>query len=172
MTDHDNTNDHHEHGPMCPHNEHWHDDYAFTDEERLPIPDGAPTMHTVIDRISKTFDDDNNPVVYRFAMVYVNAESGQMQIVTNPGMGSSGTINLLSHAVSTLAFQEDYHDRIQAATMGAAIQAAFADNDGTISDFEEMLSKGLFQDELFPEARAIEDITDGINPTKMDGGYL
>jgi len=97
--------------PMHDKNGHWVDDLAYTEEEkRLPVPDNAPRFTEVISVLKENIPE-GNPPVYRFALVMVNGETGLLNILA-PGQSTAGaTINLLSRAVSQLAFQEHMMER-------------------------------------------------------------
>lgn len=105
MTD---THEHEGHDKTCQvHDDHWQDDYAYVgSEKRLEAlkegPGELPSTESMAELISQLED----VIVFRFALVYVNGETGNIQVATNPGMETPGAINLLAKAISVMAFQE------------------------------------------------------------------
>ena len=93
----------------CPRHDlgkHWIDDLAYTQENtRLPVPTGAPTFRDMLEVIRQSAPEDN-PSVYRFALVFVDGETGGINCLSSAGLEVSSTINLLSRAISIIAFQD------------------------------------------------------------------
>jgi hypothetical protein len=124
----------HDEGEKCisagcvKHDTHWHDDFAYLNKNRLPVPDDAPTLETVKHLLDHTIQDNGDEPVYRFAVIYVNAQTGTLQVMTNPGMSHPATINLLGRALSIIAFQEaqaeQEAERIVVTGMGDALRRA------------------------------------------------
>lgn len=101
--------EHEGHERRCPHHDtsgHWMDDMAFVDDDRLPIPDEAPRWDKMSKAIKKAQPDDN-PVIYRFCLVFVNAETGLPEVLANPGSDPISSINLLTRAASIMAYQHN-----------------------------------------------------------------
>ena len=96
-----------QHAKTCiTHDEHWQDDFAYTNDDRLPVPEDAPRLSEVAKLIKHATKEGDNPVIYRFSLVYVDAATGNLQVITNPGMSGPASINLLARAASVIAFQE------------------------------------------------------------------
>lgn len=103
-------------------NHHWEDDEAYVETgDRLPVPEYAPTWEDIVTLL------DNNPPegdshIYRFAIVFVNAEDGQIGVFANPGAEPPSVINLLARAVSIMAFQQNEKGRIMGEMLMGAIK--------------------------------------------------
>src|SRR5271166_1769348 len=96
-----------QHAKTCiTHDEHWQDDFAYTNDDRLPVPEDAPRLSEVAKLIMHATKEGDNPVIYRFSLVYVDAATGNLQVITNPGMSGPASVNLLARAASVIAFQE------------------------------------------------------------------
>lgn len=94
--------------PMCithDPNRHWVDNYAYTDPNLAAIDETTPDAQKMLDVLSKYFDQLNNPSVYRFALVWVNQETGLIDAVGNPGSDEHTTTNLLARGIALLAYQ-------------------------------------------------------------------
>jgi hypothetical protein len=94
--------------PMCivhDTNRHWVDDYAYTDPDLAAIDETTPDAKKMLDVLSKYFNQLNNPSVYRFALVWVNHETGLIDAVGNPGSDEHTTTNLLARGIALLAYQ-------------------------------------------------------------------
>lgn len=93
----------------CPKHEengHWIDDLAYTQEEdRLPIPDHAPRYDDMVRMIQANMPE-GNPSVYRFALVFVDGETGGINALTSMGQDTAASINLLANAIRLVAFQD------------------------------------------------------------------
>lgn len=100
-------NEHDDHDKTCMvHDNHWQDDYAYVSSERRTerLESGEDPPRTAdMAQIIGTLED---VPIYRFAVVYVNAETGNIQVATNPGMSGAKSINLLTRAAAIMAFQE------------------------------------------------------------------
>lgn len=84
---------------------HWVDDIAYTEENtRIPVPDNAPTLRDIAALLSQSIPE-GDPKVYRFAVVYVDGETGKLDVFASRDNIYS-TINLLTRAASIMAFQE------------------------------------------------------------------
>lgn len=93
--------------PIHDENLHWQDDIAYVNGDVAEPPEGykAPTwaeMAAVILR-DKPEAVDN---IYRFALVYVNGETGHIDVIGDPASNFLTVVNLLSKAISMMAFQE------------------------------------------------------------------
>jgi hypothetical protein len=111
--------------------QHWVDDFAYASTERLPIPDDAPHADDMIKLLQKFARKTGNAPIYRFVLVCVDAECGNIIVVPSPGTHGPGIINLLSRAVSILAFQDALNEEEILNKLGGMLDK---DNIQTISD--------------------------------------
>src|SRR5271166_1589238 len=85
---------------------HWVDDLAYIHEsDRVPVPEYAPTYSDMLQVIQENAPKDD-PAVYRFALVFVDGESGLINCLSSGGSEVSACINLLSRAISIMAHHE------------------------------------------------------------------
>lgn len=124
--------------PMHDESGHWQDDEAYIDDDRLPIPDNAPTWG---DLIAKLRDNkpENDPIVYRFALVFVDAKTGLMNVYASPGQSHNMTINLMSRACAIMAFQVSQEEKmtehmLRNVVNGGLMPPMFAPDDGSDDD--------------------------------------
>lgn len=150
----------HEHDKTCmAHDEHWQDDFAYTSTKRLPVPENAPRTA----QMAKMIGELDDVPIYRFALVYVDAKTGNVQLASSPGVSPSAAMNLLAKAISTLAFQEAYQERIAEQMLHRGLGQALAKamvGEGEMPDLTSIL--GGEPDELKP----VDDIKN------MRDGYL
>lgn len=163
IQDHDENEEGHEHDKTCfAHDDHWQDDYAYTSEARLPVPEDAPRTAEMAKLISELEDVP----IFRFAVVYVNAETGRVQLATNPGMATMAAANLLAKAIGILSYQEAYQERMAQQMLhrglGKAISKAMM-GEGEMPDLSVILG-GI------PAEKEDEEIVDTIR--NMREGYL
>lgn len=153
----------HEHSKECfGHDEHWQDDFAFVSEHRLPVPEDAPTLKTVAQVINQAAKDGGNVPVYRFAVIYVEAESGRIEVMTNPGMSRPAAMNLLTRATSLMAYQ-DAREEQEAVQMVSGLGHF---RPGTVLDLKSLFSEGLSTADEVTEDESSDD------RSRMKGGYL
>jgi hypothetical protein len=96
-----------EHDP----NKHWWDDYAYVYEDN---PEQCPNRFSDILKTLEVNKPEGDPRIYRFLLVYVDAESGKMDVLGNPGNSEYAAINLLTRAASLIAYtteMQDNHER-------------------------------------------------------------
>ena len=157
---HDENEHDHEHGKTCiAHDDHWQDDFAYVSEKRLPVPENAPRTAQMAAMVA---DLDDVPI-YRFAIVYVNAKTGNIQLATSPGVSAPASMNLLAKAISTLAFQEAYEERMAEQMLNSGLRDALkkaVEGDGDIPDLSS----------VFGGMRETDDVIDDVK--NMRDGYL
>ena len=111
--------------PMCilhDPNRHWVDDYAYTDPD-LSVTGDTPNAETMLTVLGKYFDGRENPPVYRFAVAWVNQETGIIDVVGNPGSDENTTTNLLARAIALLAYQTSVKMSIAGSELGGVADA-------------------------------------------------
>jgi hypothetical protein len=130
-------------------NRHWEDDMKYVDPlniDDIP-PEQIPSWDMMVQKITEAKPDDTGGI-YRFALVIVDQKTGLMDVLGSPGQDPLRVINLLSRAVSIIAYTEDVNaERNMSSTLATALKV-----------YRDMLSG----DEI--------PVTDNINP--ISGQYL
>lgn len=106
--------------------EHWRDDYTFAIGEPAHA---APNTYSDMVELLKRDQPEDNPNVYRFATVYVRADTGTVELVGSPDQNHDQLVNLLSKAISLVAFQQDHAKGMVKAQMSEMLGEFLGDLD-------------------------------------------
>lgn len=84
---------------------HWRDDVYHTTEVTKELLQQSARYSDMVEAIKATEPEDN-PHIARFALAYVDAETGLIEVIGNPGANPLSIVNLLTRAASIVAYQE------------------------------------------------------------------
>ena len=169
-----NEDEQHEHDAMCfAHTDHWRDDEQFVfASQGGETQDDPPTFEDMLDVLSNNLSEDN-PVVFRFALTWVNDE-GHIQIASPGGSSSTEIINLLTRAASILAFQDAQMERVAHGMLDNGLKGALGhalSGEGELPDLSAIFDNN--RREKPPKQRnMVKGKVDHIKPDEMKDGYL
>src|ERR1700739_4887795 len=69
---------------------HWRDDFQYVRPDVAASDDDNNHISDIAELLTEFITIEGNVPIYRFALAYVNAATGLIQIVTDPGMSEFG----------------------------------------------------------------------------------